>query len=150
MTRTSQSGELIFDLEVEKIAKQLRKLAKQAMQISSTSKGVQSPRELSSDSDSHSNFENEIMASRTLKELVTPDLNYHPLCIQYPALNVAFELKSRLIHLLSKVHGLTGEDSHKHLKEFHVVCSSMKSQGVLEDQIKLRAFPFSLEGIAKD
>ncbi|KAJ9189291.1 hypothetical protein P3X46_000601 [Hevea brasiliensis] len=44
----------------------------------------------------------------------------------------------------------SGEDPHKHLKEFHVVCSSMKPQGVSEDQIKLRAFPFSLEGAAKD
>ncbi|KAJ9129674.1 hypothetical protein P3X46_035308 [Hevea brasiliensis] len=90
------------------------------------------------------------MAARTLKELVAPDLNQQPLCIQYPALNVAFELKSGLIHLLPKFHGLAGEDPHKHLKEFHVVCSSMKPQGVSKDQIKLQAFPFSLEGTAKD
>ncbi|KAJ9146249.1 hypothetical protein P3X46_028538 [Hevea brasiliensis] len=150
MTRISQSGELIFDLEVEKIAKRLRKLAKQTRQIPSTSEGVQSPRELSSDLDLDSNSENETMAARTLKELAAPDLNQQPLCIQYPALNVAFELKYGLIHLLPKFHGLAGEDPNKHLKEFHVVCSSMKPQGVSEDQIKLRAFPFSLEGTTKD
>ncbi|KAJ9170364.1 hypothetical protein P3X46_018476 [Hevea brasiliensis] len=150
MTRISQSGELIFDPEVEKIAKRLRKLAKQARQIPSTSEGVQSPKELSSDSDSESNSENETMAARTLKELAAPDLNQQPLCIQYPALNVAFKLKSGLIHLLPKFHGLVSEDPHKHLKEFHVVCSSMKPQGVSKDRIKLRAFPFSLEGTAKD
>ncbi|KAJ9159387.1 hypothetical protein P3X46_024895 [Hevea brasiliensis] len=150
MIRISQSGELIFDPKVEKTAKWLRKLAKQARQILSISEGVQSPRELSSDSDSDSNFENETMAARTLKELAAPNLNQQPLCIQYPALNVAFKLKSGLIHLLPKFHGLAGEDPHKHLKEFHVVCSSMKPQGVLEDQIKLRAFPFSLEGASKD
>ncbi|XP_024042610.1 uncharacterized protein LOC112099333 [Citrus clementina] len=43
----------------------------------------------------------------------------------------------------------TGEDPHKHLKEFHVVCSSMRPQGVTEEQIKLHAFPFSLDGLAK-
>ncbi|KAJ9147947.1 hypothetical protein P3X46_030059 [Hevea brasiliensis] len=148
MTRTSQSGELIFDPKVEKTAKQLRKLAKQARQIPNTSKGAQSPKELSSDSDSI--FENETMAARTLKELAAPDLNQQPLCIQYPILNVTFELKSGLIHLLPKFHSLAGEDPYKHLMEFHVVCSSMKPQGVSEDQIKLRAFPFSLEGTTKD
>lgn len=88
--------------------------------------------------------------NRTLKELAAPDVNYQPLCIQYPELNVDFELKSGLIHLLPKFHGLAGEDPHKHLKEFHVVCSTMKPHGIAEDHIKLRAFPFSLDGAAKD
>ncbi|RDX86429.1 hypothetical protein CR513_32240, partial [Mucuna pruriens] len=39
-----------------------------------------------------------------------------------------YELKSGLIHLLPKFHGLVGEDLHKHLKEFHVVCSTMRPQ----------------------
>ncbi|XP_052297088.1 uncharacterized protein LOC127902279, partial [Citrus sinensis] len=70
--------------------------------------------------------------------------------IQYADLEVNFELKSGLIHLLPKFHGFAGEDPHKHLKEFHVVCSSMRPQGVTEEQIKLRAFPFSVDGLAKD
>ena len=72
------------------------------------------------------------------------------MCIEVPNIEVAFELRSELIHLLPKFRGLAGEDPHKHLKEFHVLCSSMKPQGVSEEQIKLRAFPFSLEGLAKD
>ena len=43
----------------------------------------------------------------TLKELATPD--QQPLCIQYPNLKVAFELKSGLIHLLPTFHGFAGE-----------------------------------------
>ena len=82
--------------------------------------------------------------NRTLKELATPNLDQQPLCIQYPNLEVAFELKFGLIHLLPTFHGFAGEDPNKHLKEFHVVCSSMRSTGVTEEQIKLRAFPFSL------
>ncbi|RDX98260.1 hypothetical protein CR513_18847, partial [Mucuna pruriens] len=54
---------------------------------------------------------------RTLKEMAIPDVSY--------------ELKSGLIHLLPKFHGLVGEDPHKHLKEFH-------------------AFPFSLDEATKD
>ncbi|RDY06311.1 hypothetical protein CR513_09730, partial [Mucuna pruriens] len=70
---------------------------------------------------------------RILKELVTPDVL---------ELAQIYELKSGLIHLLPKVHGLAGEDPHKHIKEFHV--------GILEDYIKMKAFPFSLDGAAKD
>ncbi|KAI9121880.1 hypothetical protein K1719_007270 [Acacia pycnantha] len=59
-----------------------------------------------------SNFANsDVMAERqadhaTLKELDAPDVNYQLLCIQYPNLAANFELKSGLIHLLPKFHGL--------------------------------------------
>ncbi|XP_051113151.1 uncharacterized protein LOC127239161 [Andrographis paniculata] len=62
---------------------------------------------------------------------------------------VSIELKYGLIHLLSSFHGLAGEEPHKHLQEFNVVCTSMKPAGITEEQIKLRAFPFSLKDAAK-
>lgn len=43
-----------------------------------------------------------------------------------------------------------GEELHKYLQEFEVVCSSTKPPGVTEEQIKLTAFPFSLMESAKD
>ena len=55
-----------------------------------------------------------------------------------------------MIHLLPTFHGLTGEDPNKHLKEFHVVCSSMKPLRISAEQVKLRAFPFSLADNAKE
>ncbi|XP_044500229.1 uncharacterized protein LOC123221442 [Mangifera indica] len=58
--------------------------------------------------------------------------------------------KSGLIHLLPIFRGFVGEDPHKHLKEFHVVCTGMKPNGVTEEQIKMRAFPFSLKDDAQD
>ncbi|RDX76947.1 hypothetical protein CR513_42991, partial [Mucuna pruriens] len=70
-----------------------------------------------------SNFSQDYMAdnNRTLKELVTPDIMYQPWCIRYPELEQAqsYELKSRLIHLLPKFHGIAGGDPHKQLKESH-------------------------------
>ncbi|XP_045802905.1 uncharacterized protein LOC123896577 [Trifolium pratense] len=88
---------------------------------------------------------------RTLRQLAAPDVNYNGLCIQYTDVDIPFELKSGLIHLLPKFHGLAGEDPHKHLKEFQVVCSTpLRPEGITEDHIKLRAFPFSLQGAAKD
>ena len=67
--------------------------------------------------------------AQTLKELAAPILDQQPLCIDTPQL-VAFELKSGFIRLLPTFHGLSGEDPNKHLKEFHVVCSSMKLLGI--------------------
>jgi len=99
----------------------------------------------------HSDFErSENMAQsppreRTLREMVAPGFTYESLCIQYPDEDVPYVLKTGLIHLLPKFHGLAGEDPHKNLKEFHIVCSTMKPPDVQEDHIFLKAFPHSLE-----
>ncbi|KAK8665054.1 hypothetical protein V6N13_005229 [Hibiscus sabdariffa] len=90
------------------------------------------------------------MADQTIRELAAAPAVEQPLCITFPQGETPFQLKTGLIHLLPTFHGLPSESPHKHLTEFHLVCSSMKPQGVSEDQIKLRAFPFSLSGIAKE
>ena len=103
------------------------------------------------DSDSEIAFDNMVAEQRTLRQLAAPDVNYNGLCIEYPDADAPFELKSGLIHLLPKFNGLAGEDPYKHLKEFQVVCSTpSRPEGITEDYIKLRAFPFSLQGAAKD
>ncbi|XP_073315872.1 uncharacterized protein [Primulina huaijiensis] len=89
-------------------------------------------------------------AQRTLRELANPNVIQQPLCIQFPTTDATFEIKSGLIHLLPTFRGLAGEDPHKHLKEFHIVCTAMKPQGITEEQISMRAFPFSLADKAKD
>ncbi|XP_027171569.1 uncharacterized protein LOC113771151 [Coffea eugenioides] len=128
MPRSSRTGELQYNPEIEKTARALRKATRERAEASSSSTGHNS----------------------VVDFVDSFNLNQQPLCITYPTLEVAFELKSGLIHLLPSFHGLPGEDPHKHLKEFHVVCSTMKPQGVTEEQIKLRAFPFSLADKAKD
>ncbi|KAH9668031.1 hypothetical protein KPL70_021271 [Citrus sinensis] len=154
MVRSSRTGTLSFDPEIEKTARQLRQQTKRAKQRSSSpllSETDTVPDLVESSSDSEEQvMDRPAPVERTLRELAEPDLNQQPLCIQYVDLEVNFELKSGLIHLLPKFHGFAGEDPHKHLKEFHVVCSSMRPQGVTEEQIKLRAFPFSVDGLAKD
>ncbi|KAH9698812.1 hypothetical protein KPL71_024142 [Citrus sinensis] len=148
------AGTLSFDPEIEKTARQLRQQTKRAKQRSSSpllSETDTVPDLVQSSSDSEEQvMDRAAPVERTLRELAKLDLNQQPLCIQYVDLEVNFELKSGLIHLLPKFHGFAGEDPHKHLKEFHVVCSSMRPQGVTEEQIKLRAFSFSVDGLAKD
>lgn len=67
------------------------------------------------------------MAARTLRKLVAHDVTYNVLCIEYPDTDMPFELKSRLIHLRPNFNGLAGEDPHKHLEEFNIVCTTTKS-----------------------
>ncbi|KAL0433112.1 UNVERIFIED_CONTAM: hypothetical protein Slati_2645500 [Sesamum latifolium] len=87
---------------------------------------------------------------RSFKELNAPNSDQQPLCITFTDTEDNFELKSGLINLLPSFQGLTGEDPHKHLKEFHVVCAGMKPHGITDEQLYLRAFPFSLKDKAKD
>ncbi|PKI51380.1 hypothetical protein CRG98_028241 [Punica granatum] len=70
---------------------------------------------------------------RTWRELAAPDLNQQSLCITYPEIETAFKLKSGLIHLLPTFHKLSREDPHRHLKEFHTVCSTMKPRGLQDE-----------------
>ena len=61
-----------------------------------------------------------------------------------------FKLKSGMIHYLPKFHGFSTEDANKYLMEFHVVHSGMRPANVDEEQVKLRAFTFTLEAKAKE
>ncbi|KAA0058334.1 uncharacterized protein E6C27_scaffold409G00180 [Cucumis melo var. makuwa] len=86
---------------------------------------------------------------KTLRELAEPNEDQRPLCMVIPPTTQPFELKSRLIHLLPIFKGNFGEDPHKHLKGFHMVCDSMRPHDISKEQLNLRAFPFSLTDVAK-
>nr|XP_027123738.1 uncharacterized protein LOC113740333 [Coffea arabica] len=140
MSRSSRTGELVYDPEVEKAARRRRQETKRQKEGHLFTANESAEDEVS------------MTNTQTLRDLAAPELTHQPLCITFPTLaeNTAFELKSGLIHLLPSFHGLSGEEPHKHVKEFEVVCSNMKPLGVTEEQIRLRAFPFSLKDAAKD
>lgn len=52
--------------------------------------------------DSKFDFSIYTMVARTFRELPTPDVTYNALCIKYPYVDVPFELKFGMIHLLPK------------------------------------------------
>jgi len=122
VTRSTNQSQMQLDLEIEKTLRRLRK----EVRLNTMA----------------------IARQRTLKELIAPNVENQPLCINIDN-NVNFELKSGFIYLLPTFNGLAGEDPHTHLKEFHMVCVGMKPNGVDEEQVKLKAFPFSLKGAAK-
>lgn len=84
-----------------------------------------------------------------LRQLVEFNMTQQPLCIVYLEIIVQFELKPRFIHLLPIFKGNAREDSQKHLQDFHFVCDGMRSHGVTEEQLNLKAFPFLLKNRAK-
>ena len=87
---------------------------------------------ISSDPSPEPEIQEDRMEERTIRELASPDAAItQNMCIQYP--DGECELKS-----------------DHHLKEFHVVCSSMRPTTVTEEHIKLKAFPFSLQDAAKN
>ncbi|XP_012468822.1 uncharacterized protein LOC105786894 [Gossypium raimondii] len=90
------------------------------------------------------------MANQTLKQLATPNLAAQPPSITFPALDRPLKLNSGFLNLLPKFNELPGEDPYRHVNEFIITCSTMQPDGIEEEQIKLRAFPFSLQGLAKD
>ena len=86
----------------------------------------------------------------TLRELAAPNLKTQPMSITYTVLDKPLKLNAGFINLLPNFHGLDGEDPYKHISEFLITCSTMVPEGIPKDQIRLRVFPFSLLGNAKD
>ncbi|KAL4348713.1 hypothetical protein GQ457_17G011790 [Hibiscus cannabinus] len=155
MTRNN-SGELVeFEPEIEAHARRLnaktRRERRNQQQQREHIPDTNSDTNVISDTHSESDI-NEPMAEedQIIRQLAAAPTEQQPLCITFPNGQTPFELKPGLIHLLPTFHGLPSENPHKHLTEFHMVCSSMKPYGVSEDQIKLSAFPFSLADVAKD
>ncbi|RDY02898.1 hypothetical protein CR513_13590, partial [Mucuna pruriens] len=153
MTRSSSDPLYDLDPEIEITLRRLRKarnivVSNSSNSISSSDSSIPITNTSNSvEYSSTNNFaepEQKKNNDRTLKELATPNV--------YPQLEPTepYKLKYGIIHLLPKFFGLGGEDPHKHLKEFHVVCSKMRPQGIPKDYIKMKAFPFSLDGAAKD
>ncbi|RDY12844.1 hypothetical protein CR513_02308, partial [Mucuna pruriens] len=144
MTRSSSNILYELDPEVDRTLRRLRKVRSFVVSNSSSSNSdnivsTTNNFDFSEYSSFYINLDPNLVSrkmennDRTLKELATPDV-LEP--------TQSYELKFGLIHLLPKFHGLVGEDPYKHLKEFHV--------GILEDYNKMKAFPFSLDGAAKD
>ena len=62
-----------------------------------------------------------------------------------------FEIKTTFISFIKEdqFYGHLGEDPNDHLALFSEKCDTLKMNGVTEDALRLRLFPFSLAGKAK-
>ncbi|CAL5204221.1 unnamed protein product [Lathyrus oleraceus] len=71
-------------------------------------------------------------------------------CIVLPPVDedVSFEIDPSLISLIMTSYqfgGLPSEDPNVHLQDFLLICSTTKCDGLCEDGLRLRLFPFSLK-----
>ncbi|TYH33899.1 hypothetical protein ES332_D13G090800v1 [Gossypium tomentosum] len=129
MPRSLRAGELELDLEIEKIVKRLRKEAKYHKQVSSSSTPLLQTIEEEEEESIHSarnSEEEEVMAEQNLRQLNALNVAQQPLYFDYRDPEVPFALKSGLILLLPTFRRLENEYPHKHLKEFHIFCLSMR------------------------
>ncbi|KAF7824436.1 uncharacterized protein G2W53_022580 [Senna tora] len=134
--QTSHGKEFYFDFEIEKTIKKLRKEAKATKQALDSTTLIEDFDNLFDLSDLFAEEKPSLInmvEEKTLKELDAPPVQQAPLCITAANPQAPLELKSGLIHLLPKFRGLTNEDPYNHLKEFHVVYSSMKPDRITED-----------------
>ena len=91
------------------------------------------------------------MAGKTIREFSAPSSSNVPVGPSPAVGDGNFELKPALISMVqaSPFCGKSNEDANAHLQHFLEICSTFTIRGVSADAIRLRLFPFSLLGKAK-
>ncbi|XP_066333711.1 uncharacterized protein [Miscanthus floridulus] len=89
--------------------------------------------------------------AKTLHDYSTPVVANVPVG---PTVNIGdgnFELHTGLIMMVqaNQFHGLPSEDTNAHLQHFFELCDTIVIKDVAPESIRLRLFPFSLSGRAK-
>jgi hypothetical protein len=93
------------------------------------------------------------MAQKKLGEYATPNEDYICAPFTQPAIEVEnYEIKPNYLSLVqqNQFGGSTFEDAGLHLNTFTEICDMMHIKDVNSDAVRLRLFPFSLRGKAKD
>ena len=93
------------------------------------------------------------MAAKKLGEFATPNDDYLRAPITQPAVDAENdEIKPNLLTLVqqNQFGGSASEDAGMHLNTFTEICDMMRIKYVNPDAVKLRLFPFSLRGKAKE
>nr|GEZ54946.1 reverse transcriptase domain-containing protein [Tanacetum cinerariifolium] len=90
--------------------------------------------------------------NRTIEELLQAPTEGYGKAIVIPEINADhFETKTNLLQLVqvNPYHGFERENPHTHINNFKRITSTLKFKDVPNDVIKLRMFPYSLEGAAR-
>jgi Retrotransposon gag protein. len=91
------------------------------------------------------------MADKTLNESAAPSVDNVATGPQINMGDMDFDLKSSLIMMAqaSPFCGKPNDDANANLQQFPEICSTYTMKGVSPDAVRLRLFPFSLLGKAK-
>ena len=131
--RSSSLELLPFDSEIEKTLKKIKKVKKQQQQEMENRENIQ---------------EN----PRPLREYANPLVDGVHQSINRPVIHAKnFELKPAIIQMVqnNQFGGSPVEDPNLHIASFLEICATFKYNGVSDDAIRLRLFPFSLRDKAK-
>ncbi|KAL5566422.1 hypothetical protein UlMin_029586 [Ulmus minor] len=89
--------------------------------------------------------------NRALKDYSIPNVGIS--CIQRPPIQANnFEIKPVIIQMIQnsvQFGGLPNDDPNLHIANFLEICDTFKHNGVTDDAVRLRLFPFSLNSKAK-
>ncbi|GAU28696.1 hypothetical protein TSUD_216030 [Trifolium subterraneum] len=150
--------ELIFDPEIEKTTKANRKAVRLAHQAALLASGTEEIIEEEVPSSNTSNDETESMARvdppprRTLGDFGQATGGHNPNLGFQPVNPVSFDIKNTVLSALkeNQFSGSESECPNIHLARFYEACGYTEPTGVSESNKKLRLFPLSLIGRAKD
>ncbi|GAU51203.1 hypothetical protein TSUD_139230 [Trifolium subterraneum] len=150
--------ELIFDPEIEKTAKANQKAVRLAHQATLLTSGTEEILEEEVPSSNTSNDETENMAGvdppprRTLGDYGQATGGHNPNLGFQPVNPVSFDIKNTVLSALkeNQFSGSESECPNIHLARFYEACGYTDRAGVSESNKKLRLFPLSLTGRAKD
>ncbi|XP_057771116.1 uncharacterized protein LOC130990905 [Salvia miltiorrhiza] len=159
MPRSSRTGVLVFDPEIEKTARKLKKQAKEWKKRSNSAPpSLEDQEEIEDPMGDRNNRDEEndreIVDPRQEPPQLIRELGRHrsnlPLCIVLPAINGNAEIRPGFIQVLPKFGDLPGESAHKHLAEFDLVCSTLRPHGFTENNLRLLTFSHTLQGRGRD
>ncbi|XP_057802485.1 uncharacterized protein LOC131017780 isoform X2 [Salvia miltiorrhiza] len=155
MPRSSRTGILVFDPEIEKTARKLKKQAKEWKKRSNSApSSLEEQPKIEVPMDDRDEDDREIVDPRQERPQLIRELGRHrnnrPLCIVLPAINGNAEIRPGFIQVLPKFGDLPGESAHKHLAEFDLVCSTLRPHGFTENNLRLLTFSHTLQGRARD
>ena len=129
-TRSTSDNNLNFDPDIDLTIRALRREQRQRREIQLNLNNMAVPER------------------RMLGDFAMPDISGSFGGIVAPTIaNNNFEIKPSIIQMVqnNQFGGLQGEDPYAHILTFLNVCATFKINGVTDDAIRLRLFPFSVK-----
>lgn len=134
MRERLNSDLVLFDPEIEKTLRDIRRQRKLAEEVTESTSTMAD-------------------STRPLCDFVLPTISRLQSGIKLPPIDANnFEIKPFTIFMFSQIsfRGLSNEDPYAHVASFLEICETFKIDGATSDAVKLRCFPFTLKGRAKE